>query len=216
MREQVIEAIREHKIIAIVRGASQDQAVKAADALYEGGIRLVEVTFNPKDPCSFMNTAKAIHTIKEKYGEELYVGAGTVITPSLVEMAYNAGALYIISPDTDSEVIKRTRELGMVSLPGAYTASEVKRAYKEGADFVKIFPCIDNAPAYIKALSAPLNYIPLLAVGGVNADNCADFIKAGAAGVGVGGSLVRKDWMASGEFGKIKEEAKRFIQKIQG
>lgn len=214
MRETIINSILEHKIISIVRGMDEEKAMKIADALYEGGIRLVEVTFNQKDPSTHKVSAAAIRAIKEKYEGKMLVGAGTVTTVELVELAASAGAAYIISPDTDPEVIRRTKELGLVSLPGAYTATEAKIAHNAGADFVKLFPCIEGAPAYLKALCAPLNHIKFLAVGGVNADNCAEFMKAGAVGVGVGGCLVNKKWVDAGEYWRITEEAKRFIENI--
>lgn len=214
MRENTIQAILDNKVIAIVRGVDGDSVVKTARALYEGGIRLVEVTFNQKDPASFCKTAEAIRAICEEMGDKMLVGAGTVTTPELVEMAAEAGALYIISPDTDAAVIRRTRELGLVSLPGAYTASEAKQAHMAGADFVKLFPCVEGAPAYLKALCAPLSHIRFLAVGGVNADNAAEFFKAGAVGVGVGGCLVNKKWVEAGRFDLITEEAKKIVNNI--
>jgi 2-dehydro-3-deoxyphosphogluconate aldolase/(4S)-4-hydroxy-2-oxoglutarate aldolase len=214
MRDTVINEVKKHKIIAIVRGMDKEKTVKIAKALYEGGIRFVEVTFNQKNPEKFYETADCIRAIREEMGDKMFVGAGTVTSVELVDMAAQAGALYIISPDMDEAVIKHTRELGLVSMPGAYTATEAKKAYNAGADFVKLFPCIGDAPAYVKALCAPFNHIPFLAVGGVDADNAADFIKAGAVGVGVGSSLVNKNWVAAGEFEKITAEAKRMIENI--
>ena len=120
----------------------------------------------------------------------------------------------MISPDTDEAVIRRTRELGLVSIPGAYTATEAKKAYQAGADFVKLFPCIGDAPAYVKALCAPFNHIPFLAVGGVNADNAAEFLKAGAVGIGVGSCLANKKWADAGQYNLITEEAKKFVRNI--
>jgi len=205
MREIVIQEILKGKIIAIVRGVEPEKAQKVAQALYEGGIRMVEVTFNQKDPSSFEKTAQAIRLICETMGEKMLVGAGTVTSTALVDIAAKAGAGYIISPDTDVEVIRHTRELGLVSIPGAYTATEAKQAHNAGADFIKLFPCIADAPAYVKALCAPFNHMRFLAVGGVNADNAAAFLKAGAVGVGVGGSLVNKAWVDAGEYWKITE-----------
>ena len=212
MREQVIKEILERKIIAIVRGATEAEAVKAAEALYAGGVRLVEVTFNQKAPETFVNTANAIRAIKEKMGDKMLVGAGTVTSVELAELAASAGAAYIISPDTDPAVIRRTRELGLVSLPGAYTPTEAKIAHNAGADFVKLFPCVGDAVSYVKAISAPLNHIRFLAVGGVNENNARDFLKAGALGVGVGGNLVNREWIAKGEYEKITETAKKYVE----
>ena len=215
MREQVIEKIKEEKIIAIVRGMEVDQTVKIAQALYEGGVSLIEVTFNQKCPEKFHQTADSIRAIREAMGDKMLVGAGTVTSVELVEMAAEAGAMYMISPDMDKDVIRRTRELGLVSIPGAYTATEAKQAYLAGADFVKLFPCVGDAPAYVKAICAPFNHIPFLAVGGVSADNAAEFLKAGAVGLGVGSCLANKKWADAGRYDLITEEAKKFVANIR-
>ena len=165
MREQVIERIRAKKIITIVRGVYGEQVAHLAEALAAGGVELMEVTFDQSDTAAHAQTAAAIHAIKAHMGERMLVGAGTVTTPSLVEMAKEAGAEYIVSPDLRPAVIERTRELGMVSLPGALTPTEINNAYDAGADFVKVFPAAQLGPAYIKAVRGPLNHIPLLAVG---------------------------------------------------
>ena len=214
MRDIVIKEVLNHKIISIVRGMNREQTVKIAKALYEGGVRFIEVTFNQKNPEKFYETVESIRAIREEMGDKMFVGAGTVTSVELVDMAAQAGALYIISPDMDENVIRRTRELGLVSMPGAYTPTEAKKAHNAGADFVKLFPCIGEAPAYVKALCAPLNHIRFLAVGGVHADNARDFLKAGAVGVGVGSSLVNKAWVDAGEYEKITEEAKKMIRNM--
>ena len=214
MRETIIQKVYEHKIIAIVRGMDKEKTVKIAKALYEGGIRFVEVTFNQKNPDKFYETAECIRAIREEMGDKMYVGAGTVTSAALVDMAAEAGALYIISPDTDLEVIRRTRELGLVSMPGAYTPTEAKTAYNAGADFIKLFPCVGDGPGYVKAVCAPFNHIPFMAVGGVDVNNAASYLKAGAVGVGVGSSLAKKAWADAGEYYKITEEAKKMIEII--
>ena len=214
MREKIIGEILDKKIIAIVRGVEPEKVVQVAKALYAGGVTLVEVTFDQKNPASWQETADAIAAVKETLGDKMFVGAGTVTSVELAELAAKAGAAYIISPDTDPAVIARTKELGLVSLPGAYTPTEAKQAHNAGADFVKLFPCVGDAPAYLKAMRAPLSHIRFLAVGGVNAENAADFIRAGALGVGVGGSLVNKKWVDAGEYEKITAEAKRFVENI--
>lgn len=215
MRETIIKKVLEEKAIAIVRGASVEDCLKVADALYEGGIRFMEITFNQKNPDSFKDTAAAIKSVSEKYAGKMYIGAGTVTSPELVEIAANAGALYIISPDTNPEVIKKTRELGLVSMPGALTPSEVLLAHRSGADFVKLFPIGSFGPAYVKALCAPISHVKMLGVGGVNEDNAADFMKAGVVGVGVGGNLANKKWIDAGEFYKITETAKKLVENIK-
>lgn len=213
MRENVIKAIEENKIITIVRGAQPEEALEVARAVYRGGIRLIEVTFNQKAPETFTDTLEAIRAIKEAC-PDMIVGAGTVITTEQAELAKSAGAEYIVSPDTDEAVIRRTRELDMVSLPGAYTASEAKRAHNAGADYVKLFPCSDTE--YLKALKAPLSHIKFLAVGGVNTENASDFLKAGANGVGIGSALVNKIYLQNKQYDKIEQIAKTIVEKIKG
>ncbi len=212
MRDNVIKAIEKHKAIAIVRGANPEQAVSSAKAVYEGGMRLIEVTFNQKDPSSFLDTVKAIKGIKENFPDML-VGAGTVLTKKQVDLAILGGAEYIVSPDTDEKVIKYTVKKGLVSLPGAYTASEAKKAHEAGADFIKLFPCSDES--YLKAIKAPLSHVKFLAVGGVNVDNAVGFIKAGAVGVGLGGSLINKKYLDEGDYQKITDIAKTLVEKIK-
>ena len=215
MRDYIISKVLEHKAIAIVRGASADDCIKVADALYEGGIRFMEITFNQKNPDSFSDTAKAISAVATKYEGKMLIGAGTVTSPELVEIAAKAGAKYIISPDTNEDVIKKTRELGLVSMPGAFTPSEVLAAHRAGADFVKLFPIGNLGASYVKALCAPISHVKMLAVGGVNENNAADFINAGCYGVGVGGNLANKKWIEAGEFDKITEVARKLVENIK-
>ena len=213
MREQIIKKVEENKIVAIIRGLSADEAVRTARALSEGGIKLIEVTFDQSRPEAFSVTTESIGRIRAEL-PDVSVGAGTVLSPEQVDLAIDAGAEFIISPDADEAVIRHTVARGAVSMPGAYTATEIKRAHNAGADFVKVFPCLEGAAAYIKAVRAPLSHIKLLAVGGVNADNCADFIRAGAVGVGVGGALVNKTYIKNGEFDKITDLAKTFVKNL--
>ncbi len=140
----------------------------------------------------------------------MILGAGTVTTAEMVRLAFSAGAEFIISPDTDSSVISETLRLGMVSIPGALTPSEIKTAHVCGADLVKVFPASKFGPSYIRDVTAPLNNIRLLAVGGVNENNILDYLDAGAVGAGVASCLFKKDWIKNGEWGKITEASSKF------
>lgn len=215
MRDAIINSVYENKIIAIVRGMEPEYCVSLAEALYAGGIKMIEVTFNQRSTDNFEATTKAIRSIKEAMGDKMFVGAGTVLTKEQVDLAKEAGAQYIISPSADEEVIRYTREQGLVSMPGVMTPSEAVMAYKAGADFVKVFPVGNLGSSYIKALKAPLSHIPMLAVGGVNEKNAADFLKAGAVGVGVGGSLVNAELVKAGEVAKITALAAEYVQNIK-
>ncbi len=216
MREQVLEWIEKNKIIAIVRGAEPWQCMKVAEALYSGGIRLVEITYDQKKPESWQATADAIAQIAKAFEGKMFVGAGTVTNVELVELTAQAGGCFIISPDTDVAVIEKTRELGLVSLPGALTPSEIKTAHMAGADFVKVFPVGNMGPGYIKAVRAPLSHIKMMAVGGVNEKNLKDYLDAGCCGAGIGGNLVNKQWIADGEFDKITALAKTMVEIAKG
>jgi 2-dehydro-3-deoxyphosphogluconate aldolase/(4S)-4-hydroxy-2-oxoglutarate aldolase len=142
------------------------------------------------------------------------VGAGTVLTVEQVDLAIEGGAEFIVSPDTDEEVIRYTIKRGLVSLPGAMTPTEAKKAHFAGADFVKLFPCVGEGCAMLKAFRAPLSHIKFLAVGGVNEKNARDFMNAGAVGLGIGGNLVNKGWIDAGEFDKITEAAAAIVAAI--
>ena len=177
IRDNILNAVEREQIIAILRGLPQEQCISVAQALYEGGIRMIEVTFDQKSPESFVTTADTIGAIKQHMGDKILVGAGTVTSVALVNLAADAGAKYIISPDVNTRVIEQTRNRDLVSMPGAMTPSEVMTAHVAGADFVKLFPAEQLGMPYIKALRGPLGHIPMLAVGGADADNAADLSK---------------------------------------
>ena len=214
MREQVLEWIDRYKIIAIVRGADPAQCAAVAEALYQGGIRLMEVTYDQKKPASWQATADAIGALARTYEGRMFVGAGTVTSPELVELTAAAGGSFIVSPDTDAAVIRKTRELGLVSLPGALTPTEIKAAHEAGADYVKVFPLGVMGPAYLKAIRAPLSHIKMTAVGGINEKNLKDYLEAGACGAGIGGNLANKKWIEAGEFDKITEVARELVRVV--
>jgi len=215
MRESVIAKISERKLVAIVRGiADKEQCQKTAQAICEGGIDLIEVTFNQSVPEQFCDTTDAIRAIREHLGDRVCVGAGTVLTSDQVRLAADAGAKYIISPNADKEVIRLTRELGLVSIPGVFTATEIVEAMDAGADFAKLFPAGLLGSTYIKALKAPLSHIKMLAVGGVDATNIPTFLKAGCDGFGIGATLANKTWIEAGEYGKITDVARELYNAV--
>lgn len=214
MRQETIRAVEAEKVIAIVRGAAPEQCLKVAQALYDGGIRLMEVTYNQKDPASWQATADAIGAIAKEFEGRMLVGAGTVTNTELVEMTAKAGGRFIISPDCNPDVIRRTRELDMVSMPGALTPTEVMQAHHAGADFVKLFPIGNLGVAYAKAVMAPISHVKLMAVGGVNETNVADYLKAGMVGAGIGGNLANKKWIEEGRYDLITETARALVDAV--
>ncbi len=211
---EIMELIEQNRVIAIVRGMHPDQMAPLARALERGGIRMMEITFNQNAPETFQNTVNAIRTLSQNM-RDMAIGAGTVMTLEQLHMAADAGARYIISPDVNPALIAETKRLGLTSLPGAMSPTEIVTAWNAGADAVKVFPIGDLGVGYLKAIRAPLSHIPLIAVGGVNERNCADFLRAGAIGVGVGGQLVNREWIDAGEFYKIASLAGKIAQAAQ-
>ena len=215
MREDVIKRIEEEKIIVIVRGVESEKLIPLAEALYDGGIRLLEVTYSANGKVSDAQTADNIKMLAEHFEGRMYIGAGTVLTKEQVELTHKAGGTFIISPDTCAEVIEKTRELGMVSMPGALTPSEIQSAHKSGADFVKMFPITNMGIGYVKAVLAPLSHIKLLAVGGIDENNMGDYLKAGVCGFGVGSNVIDKKALANGDFDSITELAKKYVSEVK-
>ncbi len=207
MSQEVMQSIEKEKIIAIVRGVKADQCMSVAEALYIGGIRLMEITFDQQKPDSFCHTAEAIGAIGKKFAGKMLIGAGTVLTPEQVNLVSVAGARFIISPDMNREVIRHTKKMKLISIPGAMTPTEIITAHREGADFVKLFPAAELGLKYIKAIKSPISHVKMMAVGGIDEKNMADFLSVGICGFGVGGNLVNKKWIEAGEYSKITDTA---------
>ena len=215
MKTQIISAIEQHKLIAIVRGAAPEKCLRVAQALYDGGIRLMEITYDQKHPETWKDTANAIGALAKSFEGKLWVGAGTVTCPELVELTAEAGGLFVISPDTNEDVIRRANELGLVSIPGALTPTEIQTAHRAGADFVKLFPVTGLGTEYVKAISAPLSHIKFLAVGGLDENNMAAYLKAGVCGFGIGSGLANRELIEAENYGAITELAKKYVAVIE-
>jgi 2-dehydro-3-deoxyphosphogluconate aldolase / (4S)-4-hydroxy-2-oxoglutarate aldolase len=204
----VLQAILDHKLVAILRGIHPDHVLDIATALQEGGIRLLEITLNSPDALAM------IGRIASAMGNNLYVGAGTVLDAEQAISAIDAGARFILSPTLDAETIQQTRQLGAVSIPGAITPTEILAAYRYGADIVKVFPASAGVP-YFRDLRGPLPFIPLMPTGGISLDNIRDFQNAGAVAFGVGSSLVRSEQQLSdGYLHQLQEKAAAFVNAI--
>ena len=214
MRNAVIESVTKEKLIVIVRGVPREKLVPLAEAMYAGGVRLLEITFSQDGSVSDEETADRIAMLATAMSGKMFIGAGTVTKESQVVLVKEAGGLFIISPDTCEGVIKKTREAGLVSMPGALTPTEVMTAHRAGADFVKLFPILDLGPAYLKAVRAPLSGIKFLAVGGVDLGNVKDFLKAGASGFGIGSGIVKGDLIKAEKYGEITELARAYVAAV--
>lgn len=215
MRDKILQSIKENKVVAILRNVDGEKVLSVAEALYAGGIRLLEITFNQDDFDSFGDTAKQIKMLCTVFEGKMYIGAGTVMTPEQVHIAKDAGASFIISPNVSRAVIEKTVALGMVSIPGAMTPTEIVDARKYGADLVKVFPSANLGADYIKAIRSPLSNIPLVAVGGVDASNVAAFANAGCCGFGIGGKLVNQEAIHNGNYAALTKTAEEIFAALQ-
>lgn len=199
--------ILEIGIVPVVRAASSQQAILAAEAVSAGGIPIVEIT---------MTVPGAVEVIRElvrSLGSQVLVGAGTVLDAAAATRCLEAGAEFLVSPGFDPGVVQvAVRNLKLV-MPGALTPTEIIQADRAGADFVKIFPCGNvGGPAYIKALKAALPQIPMIPTGGVNLTTAADFLRAGASALGVGSELISRSALESGNGSAISELARRYVR----
>lgn len=209
-----IKRIEEEKIIVILRGYDYEALEKTVRAMYAGGIRCCEVTYDSLGKISDEQTAANIAGLVKAFPDML-IGAGTVLTEKQVELTRAAGGKYIISPDTNPDIIKKTKELGLVSIPGALTPSEATLAHRSGADFVKLFPNGEMKPTYLKALVAPLSHIKFLAVGGVDITNLTEALQMGACGVGIATAIANKKLVLAGKFEEITALAREYVTAIR-
>ncbi|MBO9683416.1 MAG: bifunctional 4-hydroxy-2-oxoglutarate aldolase/2-dehydro-3-deoxy-phosphogluconate aldolase [Flavisolibacter sp.] len=205
---EALKHILQHKLVAIIRGPQPADVLRIAEALYRGGVRTLEVTMNSP------GALDVIRQLSKTMQDKLLLGAGTVLTPQEVEACVKAGARFIISPNVDTETIKMTRQLGAISIPGAYTATEIVLAHKTGADIVKVFPAAAN-PAYIKDLRGPLPHIRLMPTGGITIENIGEFKKAGAAAYGIGSALVDARQEVTEEYlYQLTVKAKQMVEAV--
>ncbi len=209
-KADVIRQITETGIIPVVRAASADEAMRAIDAIREGGISVLEITM------TVPGAVRVIEEVAARYGADALVGAGTVLDPETARACILAGAQFIVSPALNVETIACCRRYGIAVLPGALTPTEVVQAWSAGADFVKIFPAgALGGASYLKALKAPLPQIELVPTGGVSLKTAADFIKAGASALGVGNDLVDLQALRAGQANLITERARQFVEIVR-
>ena len=213
--DEALSRIMKEKLVAILRGVPMDRIDGVVGSLVRGGVRVLEFTFDHNEPDYMAANAAKIRYTAEKFGDPAIVGCGTALPVPDVEAAYDAGACLVISPNVDMAVIRRAGQLGMVSMPGALTPTEIAAAYAMGADIVKLFPAGELGLGYIKAVRGPLCHIPMRAGGGVKPENVSDFPDAGVCGFGVGGQLVLAKAVKSGDGAAIEARARAFTEAIR-
>ncbi len=200
--------LAEARVLAVVRAPSADSALLAADALIAGGIHGLEITYTTPD------APAVIRELNARYGESVYLGAGTVTTPEEAAKAADAGARFLVSPGTRRDLTAAMKETGLLVLTGALTPSEVMAAIEYGTDVVKIFPASLGGPAFLKSLRGPFPDVALMPTGGVTADNLDAWFAAGAVAVGAGGDLVSGGDLASGRFDEVERKARLFAAAV--
>ncbi|UXH43312.1 bifunctional 4-hydroxy-2-oxoglutarate aldolase/2-dehydro-3-deoxy-phosphogluconate aldolase [Rossellomorea vietnamensis] len=205
MSYQVIQAIEQNQLVAIIRITSTDEVESVVNSLFKGGIRIVEITMNSP------GALQGIERVKRVF-PEMVVGAGTVLDPETARSAILAGADFILTPTLKKETIEMGRRYDVAVIPGVLSPTEALTAYEYGASMVKIFPARTFGPSYIRDLHGPLPQLKCMAVGGIGLDNAHSYIEAGAAALGIGSSLVDERLILSGDFAEIEERARRFVQ----
>lgn len=208
-KQEIFDGILECGIVAVVRADSADLALKAIEAALEGGVNVIEVTF------TIPGALEIIRTVAKTIGDDTILGAGTVLAPQMATDAVEAGARFIVSPNTSLAVIEAAKLRGVPVFPGALTPTEVVAAWQAGADMVKIFPANVMGPGYLNDLHGPLPQVKFMPTGGVSHETAMEYLKCGASALGVGGDLINKKLMAEGNFAEITARARKFREIVQ-
>lgn len=208
MKTDIYQSIADNAVVSIIRGVGEEYIGDTVRALYQGGIRLTEITFNTP------GAAKMIEWVKSEFGGEMVVGAGTVLDAETARSAILAGADFVLSPSLDIKMIEMCCRYSKIAVPGVLTPTEAVTAWQAGARIVKLFPARTFGPGYIRDIRAPLDQIEIMAVGGIGAANAADYLKAGAMSVGIGSELVNKKTVLAGEYDKITQAAADILKNI--
>lgn len=206
----IAQTMEDCRLIAILRKIPSEMLPDVLDALYEGGIRLAEITYDFTKKTTSAETAENIRRAVIHTEGRMHIGAGTVTDMEQLKHTEAAGGKFIISPNTDPRIIQETKRLNLISIPGAMTVSEICTAISHGADYVKLFPVSVLGPDFVNQVLAPLEGVKLLAVSGVTLDNIPDYLDAGCAGFGIGGAIANQKLCEAGRFETIRENAKSF------
>lgn len=205
-KSEQLSQILDRGIVAIIRAPSGELLADVAEALYEGGIDVIEVTFTVPGILDILNR------VQKRLGDKILLGAGSVLDTETARSAILAGAEYIVSPTVNVNIIEMCQRYGKLVMPGAFTPTEVLTAWEAGADIVKVFPADVGGPGYLKALHGPLPQVRLMPTGGVNLETLESFVKAGACAVGLGTALVEKNALETGNLQRIRDLAGQYVE----
>lgn len=208
---EVIKTIETEKIMVIMRGIYGEDLLKLVQALHQGGIRCFEITYDPADPDTLETIKKNIIMLNQAF-DDVLLGVGTVLTMEQVQNAYDAGARFIVSPNFNSNVVAKTKQLGMVSIPGCMTPTEIVNADEAGADFIKLFPAGTLGIKYCKDIYAPLHHVKYLATVGVTEETLHEYLQLGFAGAGISSQLVDKKLRDANDYETLTKRAQRFVE----
>lgn len=208
-RHEDLSRVLNSGIVAVIRSTSSEQLVEVARALYEGGVDVLEVTF------TVPRALEIIAAVRKALGDKVLLGAGTVLDPETARAAFLAGAEFLVAPTVNLDVIKLGNRYDKLVMPGAFTPTEILTAWEAGAQVIKVFPADIGGPAYLKTLHGPLPQVRLLPTGGVNLNTIADFLKAGACAVGLGGALVEPKAVQAGDMARIKSLAEQYVAAVK-
>jgi 2-dehydro-3-deoxyphosphogluconate aldolase/(4S)-4-hydroxy-2-oxoglutarate aldolase len=206
LKKDLLSLLEKEKVVAIIRGIPDGSGEQTAKALLAGGVSFLEITLNTNGALNM------IDELKGKLGEQMRIGAGTVLNLKMAKEAIQAGAEYLISPNLDEAVLAYGLEQGVDVWPGTLTPTEIVRAFELGATAVKVFPIGSMGMKYIKYIRGPLNHIPMMVTGGVNLDNMKEVLGYGAMAVGLGGNLVNNSLIQKGDFEEITKLAKAYTE----
>ncbi|GAA0321513.1 bifunctional 4-hydroxy-2-oxoglutarate aldolase/2-dehydro-3-deoxy-phosphogluconate aldolase [Bacillus carboniphilus] len=209
MKQEMLTKILDAGIVAVVRRIDRDKVMDVISALVEGGVTGIEMTMDSDDVLGAISEAKA------KFGDRAVIGAGTVLDGETARMAIQAGAEFIFAPTLNQDTIAIANRYGKIAIPGVFTPTEILQAYEWGADLVKVFPASVLGSKFIKDVRGPLGHIPMMPTGGIDLDNVAEYIKAGAVAAGVGGSLLNKNYIKNSEWDKLTALAAQYVEKVK-
>lgn len=209
-RQKIVQHIEELGIVPIIRAPSAESAARAARAIHEGGIDVLEITMTVPDALSLLRL------LSSELGMDVLLGAGTVLDAKTAAECIDAGAQFIVSPGLDIETIEAVHSMDRAVMPGVLTPTEVIAAWKAGADMVKVFPCSAvGGPSYLRALKAPLPQVKLFPTGGVDLRTAPDYIAAGASALGVGAALIDLELLKQQGGGALTERARRLVEVVR-
>ena len=210
---KLFDELRTARFIAIARRVPADRIVPCAAAVVEAGVSFLEITFDPSDPDTRRDTAAKVLAVRKEF-PQLHIGVGTVLTVEFADAAADAGAEFLVAPNTKAAVIDQAHKRGLPMIPGAYTPTEIAAAYDAGADLVKIFPVAPGEEAYVKNVMSPLSHIPFIVTGGVNPRTIRAMLATGAVAVAAGATILRADLVAAGNYAEITALARKHLENM--